>query len=243
MDEIAEGGASTEMLAWLVIDLAQHVGAVNFRKEVAFEAVNGLKAQLLLSVTALAPVQLEKLGLRTELSVDSLDEAEKFDALSSATEQEQQMLGRMEAEPDDFMMDCPKCARLQDEMNQLELTSQAEIDALNQQIANLQTSPTTNNMSGEISGISNLERESECPSTFSSLANGQVEVLQKHHEDQIAGLTGLVHSMKKDLDSVRQDNMKIVEEALRQNIESLTSENTQLKMSLDTYIKENSEIK
>lgn len=37
--------------------------------------------------------------------------------------------------------------------------------------------------------------------------------------------------------------MKIVVEALRQNIESLTSENTQLKMSLDTYIKENSEIK
>ena len=98
-------------------------------------------------------------------------------------------------------------------------------------------------MSGEISGISNLERESECPSTFSSLANGQVEILQKHHEDQIAGLTGLVHSMKKDLDSVQQDNMKIVVEALRQNIESLTSENTQLKMSLDTYIKENSEIK
>ena len=44
-----------EVLAWLVIDLAQHVGAVNFRKEVSFEGVDGLRAQLLLTISADEP--------------------------------------------------------------------------------------------------------------------------------------------------------------------------------------------
>lgn len=43
------------LLAWLVIDLAQHVGAVNFRKEVAFDETTGLRAMLMISVTADEP--------------------------------------------------------------------------------------------------------------------------------------------------------------------------------------------
>lgn len=43
--------------------------------------------------------------------------------------------------------------------------------------------------------------------------------------------------MKEDLDSVREESKQILEQALRQNIESLKLENTQLKEKLDTYLK------
>ena len=41
-----------ETLAQLTIDLAQHVGAINFCKDISFESVYGLHAELNLSVTA-----------------------------------------------------------------------------------------------------------------------------------------------------------------------------------------------
>ena len=157
-----------------------------------------------------------------------------------------QVLGVMETDPDEFMMDCPQCARVKDESNNQMLAYQTEIEGLHQQIANLEQELADKkeaaSLSGEISGISHLEQDSETPSTFSSLATGQVKILQQRHEDQIAGLTGLVHSMKQDLDSVRLENKQMLEQALRQNIESLTKENTELKSNMETLRIDNSKL-